>query len=282
MKKFLVSLVIIVVAAAAVFYFGWVQLLLPADTYGVMFTKSGGWSPTVLVPGKFEWRWERLIPTNFTLYKYTIVPQVQDLKASGTLPSGDIYSQYLPGKPDFSYTIDISVTFRINPDRLADLTRSGSLTPKSLPEWYKSFGDSLVSTLQRDVPAVMDKSGKSGNGMEFSQIADLLKKQLTDEFPDVVISSVDPHAIRMPDIALYNRARLIYEGILASKTQSIEAATRASAANQVSQDNRFETLKRYGELVSQYPILLKYLALEAGQNPDSITLDNSTAPPAKQ
>ena len=282
MKKFLVSLVIIVVAAAAVFYFGWVQLLLPADTYGVMFTKSGGWSPTVLVPGKFEWRWERLIPTNFTLYKYTIVPQVQDLKASGTLPSGDLYSQYMPGKPDFSYTIDVSVAFRINPDRLADLTRSGSLAPKSLPDWYKSIGDALLARLQQILPAAIDKSGVSGNALDFSRIADLLKSQLSESFPNIMIASVTPRAIKMPDVALYNRARQFYEGIVASKTQSVEAATRASAANQVSQDNRFETLKRYGELLSQYPILLKYLALEAGQNPDSIKLDGNTAAPAKQ
>jgi hypothetical protein len=75
MKAFLITLIILVVLAGAAFYFGWLQILLPAENYAVIFTKTGGYDETVVRPGEFSWRWQRLIPTNMTVYTFDLHPR---------------------------------------------------------------------------------------------------------------------------------------------------------------------------------------------------------------
>jgi len=285
MKKFLVSLVILIIAGAVVFYFGWVQLQLPADTYAVAFTKTGGWDSSVLEPGRFIWRWERVIPTNFELYTYQLQTRQSTLNATGTLPSGDVYSQYLPGNPSFSYSLDVTVSYRLKPDALPQLTRDGLLSPDSLDAYYSHFETGLLSTLQKMVPALMNqKAGIQSIGP--ASIGPDLVSQLSSQFPDFTFFSAAVTKFQLPDLALYSKAQSSYTSLIDNKTRALEQATQAAAQQQVNKTNTLDLLRQYGEVLTQYPILLKYLALENGKNPDSINLNDlmlpSTTPPSSQ
>ena len=88
MRKFLVSLLLVVIAAGVAFYFGWIQLQLPADTYGVIFTKTNGFEQNVVKPGTFVWRWQRLLPTNLTLFTYQLKPQESEVAKTAKLLMG--------------------------------------------------------------------------------------------------------------------------------------------------------------------------------------------------
>ena len=67
MKKFFLSLFIIILFAGAVFFIGWGQFAVPAGSYGVMVSKTSGISEKTIVPGEFCWFWERLLPTNVSM-----------------------------------------------------------------------------------------------------------------------------------------------------------------------------------------------------------------------
>ncbi|MBL7006996.1 MAG: hypothetical protein ISR78_07955, partial [Spirochaetia bacterium] len=71
MKKLIIILSILLIISAVIFYFGWIQLKLEKDTYGVIFTKTGGYHDKVLVSGQFAWSAAALIPKNVEL---TLIP----------------------------------------------------------------------------------------------------------------------------------------------------------------------------------------------------------------
>ncbi|WP_455382410.1 hypothetical protein [Salinispira pacifica] len=277
MKKFLISLVILIVAAAVVFYFGWVQLQLPADSYAVAFTKTGGWDSSVLKPGTFIWRWERVVPTNFKLYIYDLSTRKATLQASGTLPSGDVYTQYMPGNPSFSYRITVDVSYRLNPDALPQLTRDGLLSPDGLDNYYSSFESGLLNTLEQMIPALVNQKAGSGSFTPASLEPELISK-LSSQYPNFTFFHVTPTQFELPDFSLYDRARTTYTQLVDAKTRALEQASQAAAQEQVTKSNRLDLLRQYGEVLTQYPILLKYLALESGQNPDSINLNDLKLP----
>ena len=117
----LISILLLLGAAGAIFVAGWIQILLPPATYGVLFSKTGGYDSRVMQPGVFVWRWERLIPSNVTLFLFEVQPHSIATPISGELPSAAAVAGMLPGAAgaaDFRYQATVSVTFAVRPDAL--------------------------------------------------------------------------------------------------------------------------------------------------------------------
>ncbi len=70
--KFFIWLIVLLAISGTVFFFGWLQFSVPAGSYGVMLSKSGGYYNEVITPGEFSWRWERLVPTNSEILIFRI------------------------------------------------------------------------------------------------------------------------------------------------------------------------------------------------------------------
>ena len=122
MKALVVVSVVLVLLAVAVFFVGWVQILIPAGTYAVIHTKTGGYEQEVVTSGEFMWRVERLLPTNMKLYRFK--PEVMEVDVpvvSGVLPSGELYASFMENSPDFSYEIDLKVFISVIPESLPRL-----------------------------------------------------------------------------------------------------------------------------------------------------------------
>lgn len=268
MRKFVVSLVILIVAAGVAFYFGWVQLQLPADTYGVIFTKTSGFERTVVTPGTFVWRWQRLLPTNLTLYRFKLTPQHTQISSSGSLPSGVLYSQYLDGKPDFSYKITAALSYVLNPSSLPTLVMNDKLTPKTLTAWYSAFDKRCTADAQSYVSSESAADTMVSKGIGALQPA--LMNRLKQSFPEVRFISVAPETIDLPDLALYRKAKQQYFAI----TDAEQQARTQSAVTKTNLDalatQRIEMLKRFGELFNEYPVLLKYLDLDPAKRQNLI------------
>jgi hypothetical protein len=259
MRKFFVSLVILIIAGGTVFYFGWIQLQLPADTYGVIFTKTNGFEHTVIKPGTFVWRWQRLLPTNLTLYTYKLTPQQAEVSSEGTLPSAALYSQFLDGKPDFSYKITISLSYALNPDALPKLMIDDNLTPKTLDSWYSSFSKQCIAKAQDFLTARPGSHDIATGG--FAALQNGLRKELQRSFPEVRFTAITPDTIQLPDIALYRKAKQQYLSIVDAEQQArLQAAVTKTNLDQLA-SQRIDMLRRFGELFNQYPVLLKYLDL---------------------
>ncbi|MBA7588104.1 hypothetical protein ES708_30154 [subsurface metagenome] len=283
MKALIIILVILLLIAGAVFFAGWIQLLLPAETYGVIFTKTGGLDNKVVYPGVFTWRWERLIPTNLTLYKYKLTTYKLESSFKGTLPSAETYSSILPEKPDFSYEIKLAAALRRRPEKLADLTSEEKITPDNLEDFLKSRTDELVQKFTEII--LKSPGGTPGATITASALTEKFKQSIPDLFPELEITDLAALNIKLPDMELYSRARESYFRIMAAREASqAEIAARVMAEqekhylNQQREKENLELLRQYGELLSKYPILIKFLYLKYLENGNELQIPQLNIP----
>jgi len=265
MKAFLIILVILVVLAGTAFYFGWVQILLPPENYAVVFTKIGGYDDQVIRPGEFSWRWERLIPTNMTLYTFDLHPRTLEVSFEGSLPSGQLYSSILPENPDFSLSGNVTIQFGIVPESLPALVAEEKLLPEALDDFYEAKAEQISNRL-------MDK-------LKSATLNQQMERELAREFPDLKILSLRTETVRVPDLELYELARQSYKELVEIRDRSREEAVARMAVEQVRTENArdqeretLEHLREYGKLLNEYPILLKAMYVQKLSGDKVITI----------
>lgn len=273
MRKFVISLVILILAGGTAFYFGWVQMQLPPNSYAVVFTKTGGWDETVLEPGEFHWHWERLLPTNFTLHVFSSAPHRTDLRSSGRLPSAETYSAYLEEAPEFRYDIEATVSYRVRAEELPRLAREEDLDPAGLEEWYAQY-DARIADRARAVLGDLyaGATDAGGGSVALSSLEDELTDRLAEDFPDLEIVSAVPVAVSVPDFGLYEAARSLYFEAIDARRAAITEQTFAAEERRITEESRIETLRRYGEILAEYPVLLDYFSLSAERGVDPLDL----------
>lgn len=259
MKKALVILILILAAASAVFFVGWIQIRLPAGSYAVIFTKTGGYEDKVIHPGAFCWRWQRLVPTNLTLYRYPLGPQSAELTVEESLPSGPLYSRILPENPDFSFRAVIRMHFSIRPEHLPELLAGEQMTPDALPEYYQRSGAALSRAVadRARSGALTFEPGEGGG-----RVAEALREALEREFPRLRILEVQVSDLRLPDFGLYALARESYRSLVQARDSARNAAAAALAGEQEREARRLQSLAAYGELLNKYPVLLKAMYVQ--------------------
>ena len=263
MKAFLIILVILVILAGVAFYFGWVQIHLPAEHYGVVFTKTGGYDQEVIRPGEFSWRWERLIPTNMTLYKFDLHPRSEKIAFQGSLPSAELYSSILPENPDFSYRGEIDVTFTIAPESLPALVAEKKLFPDRLEDFFSDQAQTLSTS------ALQILKGTDADPSNTAELNRRLERELAAVVSDLEISALNVQVKHLPDMDVYELARSSYRELVQTRDSSRAEAVARLAEEQVRADNArareradLEALREYGELLEEYPILLKAMAVQ--------------------
>ena len=102
MKKFLVTLLILLILAGTVFFLGWSQMSVPVGYYGVINSKTHGVNPELVRSGEFRWIWYKLIPTNVNIAVFRLDPVNFTMNFSSSLPSGDTYASFAGIEADFS------------------------------------------------------------------------------------------------------------------------------------------------------------------------------------
>ena len=149
-KRFFANIIVLAVFAAAVFFIGWVQFFVKPRHCAVMQSKTGGIYSKPIVPGSFEWRWERLLPTNVTLTAFSTEPVNSVQTVSGTLPGGETYSSLLEGNPSFSYSMTLQITASVAPKTFLNFFRTIKfLRRKTLTLIYRQLQKSQHLYLQK-------------------------------------------------------------------------------------------------------------------------------------
>ncbi len=255
-------IILLVILAGTIFYFGWIQIELPENTYGIVFTKTRGYLPKVYEPGKFSWNIQKLIPWNFKLLKFNLISQHLDINEQGQLPAGNIYSDYLPGKPDFSYNFKYYLNYNINLDYLPQLVSKFNLVPEQMPEIYlkqnseiQIFISNFYKTKALDTNSSIDLFYKSND------ISKELFNLLSDNFPNLIINEFVCSNIKIPDAMLYSKAKEIYLASINLQNKVISESKLKVAEQEIIDNANFETLKKYGELLKQYPSLIDFFAV---------------------
>ena len=260
MKNFFITLLILIILGGVVFYFGWVQFQIPPDSVGVLFTKTGGFEETPVMPGTFVWRWERLLPTNMTIYTFPLKKQQTEITVSGSLPSADLYATVLPGEPDFNYTVTVSLLYSIDP---ADLPR---LLEKQLPG--SDLLPQLVTVLEESGSAVLTKYMYRAvtENRHILDFGEDIESYFVKEFPYLTFHAVNPIILDLPDIGLYREAKTQYVSLMRQQNDILQRETAQAATIKKISEERLDVLRQYGALLTDFPIILDYLALRLDQD----------------
>jgi hypothetical protein len=263
MKKVIIALVLLIMLAGVCLVFGWVQLTVPPGSYGVLRSKTHGIDSRLIQEGEFRWVWYALIPTNAKVSVFSLDTRTRELSANGALPSGEVLSSLEGVNLDFSYEVKGSFSFSIKPDSLVSLIAQRAIE-------NQSSLDSLEDRTAGEIEAfaVQRLRFYAGDEDNMTAIAQGEVSQVTTDieraFPHIENLSLVINTARFPDYALYESLRSLYDEYLARQKDTLRSDALSAAQNRMNSQLRFDELNRYGELLTRYPVLLKYLAIEKG------------------
>jgi hypothetical protein len=265
MKKFLTTLLILVIIAGAGLFFGWAQLGIPPDAYGIIRSKTHGLYPNLVKPGEFLWLWYKLIPTNTATTILRLNNVNHDFNAENSLPSGKIYSTFAGIDGDFSWKINASITFRINPDAIIPLFSANTVSSQDdLALYEKDIGGQIEGFILRRIEreensAQVETLLKDGENPWF-------EGEITREFPFLQNLSLKLKSAMFPDFALYRQAKGLFEDYMTVQKEYASGNIREIVKSRMDSRLHYDELELYGVLLTKYPILLEYIALENKKN----------------
>ncbi len=265
--RFFLTLIILLAAGGFVFYRGWIQWEIPEGHSAAVFTKTGGWDSRTYRAGEFSWRWERIFPTNMTLYLLPDSRRILNFTHRGTLPSGKVYAQAVSRIEDFSYAYELSLVYRIQGDKIPGLLSRGeletpeaqdkgwpasSVVPVETASWYERY-DQLIQAETAQL-----KPPEEGS----PPIGEQLRKKLEERFPALHFESITLLNRTVPDYDLYQEAKEITLKGLRSRENRLFAAETQRRLEEQEREERIDILRRYGEVFSEYPVLLDYFEMD--------------------
>lgn len=279
MKRFVFTFVLLLVVSLAVFMVGWVSLRLEPGQYAVMVSKTGGIDPEVLRSGAFRWTPAALLPTNLKLVSFTLSDMERLVHLGGTLPSAEVYKEFMAGDPDFSWTISVNVRSTVLPDSLPSLVEGFGFDDQAgLSAWLAGETDLAVAGLRSAIVKLAGTSEGATKLMSGEAEAEL-KASIEANHPELAIRSLALVSAKVPDLALYESARALYLGYMENYRTSVEPALARASSLAAEEQVRMEILRRYGDLLERYPDLIDYLAIEAGIPPRQRAVVQTFVPP---
>lgn len=237
-KRNVAEIVLVVIFAGFVFFLGWTQFKVGADKCGILVSKTGGVNSESVLPGKFSWHWEFLIPTNAELRLFSLNPYTETKTVQGTLPSADVYSAVYDSHPDFSYSFGFSISGKVAPADIAALVKNGDISDS---DGLKSYLDSAYTSLANKAAAFILGKAEAGSSFrpESLKTDDILNGiGAAGDWPYIVFTDFSITSSKLPDRTLYNSARDTY----------IEEQKRL-------QERAVERKKKVTELLQQFPEL---------------------------
>lgn len=268
-KVTLIILGVLALLSGIVLYLGWIQRSLSAGHWALGFSKSRGWEERIFEPGRFDFRWERLFPGVYSLHLFPIKQYPLSFLIQGELPSGGIYGNVLDSKPSFSYEIGIELQIGFEKESFPALVKTESLTPMNLEGWMeekkKEIQQELTTRiLQLGIPRILEAS--SGGTTPIPSWGEILRETVLtgweERFPSLALLSLAFPKIQVPDMDLYLKGKNLYLAMEQAKQETLIAESKKLLIEELAEQRRIESLKRYGELLKLYPSLLEYLAIE--------------------
>jgi len=247
--------------------FGWAQFSVPPGKFGVISSKTHGIDPKPVRSGEFRWVWYKLIPTNVKISVFNLDYNEYPINFNSSLPSGEIYANFIGlSNADFSWKLNGELGFRLDADMLIPVVTQNNLsTQEDLDAYLRSSAQNIENLLLRLLSSQGTDSTRLEHLMSGNPDADL-EREIKENFPEICDFSIKIQSAKYPDFVLYRQLRLIYENYLASQRDYVVSSFGKRAENFLESQLRLEELEKYGELLTKYPILLDYMALEKGES----------------
>ena len=270
MKKFLFILILLIILGGTVFFLGWAQLTVPPGSYGVMRTKTHGLESRTIQDGEFRWFWYKLIPTNAEVSVYTLGPVKRSIRSSGTLPSGQVYATLAGLEAEFSWQISGEFSFSLKPDNLPGFTARESISDDA---GLRKAEENLAIRIENLVLQLLKTYAESEDTKKLESIIlasslPELDNEIQRTFPEIENFTCTVQLVRYPDFALYQSAKALYQEYLSQQNAVLSRDITREAERRINSRTRLDELTLYGELLTRYPILIQYLTVEKGLQPD--------------
>jgi hypothetical protein len=262
MKKFFVTLFILIILGGVVFYFGWAQLSVPVGSYGVVQSKTHGADSQLIRNGEFRWIWYKLIPANVVITVLSPQPVRRSFNISNSLPSGKSYAEFAGINADFSWELKASYTYGLESGRISSIVLGNNIKNQEDLDMYTEDLNRKIEECILRHPAFTDSARLEdavSGGLSAS-----IEREVSLQFSQIRDFSIIINSSKFPDFALYRQARMLYEEYLGRQREYASEVFTRMAENLVNSRIQFEELERYGQLLEKYPILLEYLAMQMG------------------
>jgi len=262
MRKFFSTLFILLLLGGAGFFFGWAQLTVPPGSYGVISSKTHGVDPLVVKSGEFRWIWYKLIPTNVKVAVFNLEQEKYNLNYNSSLPAGDSYAAFAGLGADFSWELKGAISFSIDPDSLVDIVEKQKITSQDgLLDYMYDISQNIEVIILRTLASERTDSERIENILSGGK-DELMEKEILENYPEIRDFSLTVQSAHFPDFILYRQVRQLYEEFLAKQREYITAAFGRKAESHIQSQLHFDELEKYGELLTKYPVLLEYMAIE--------------------
>jgi len=262
MKKFLITLFVLLALGCTVFFIGWPHLKVPPGAYGVIISKTHGVDLKPVKSGEFRWLWYKLIPTNVKIPFFNLDYKDFTVNLNSELPSGSSYAAFAGLGADFSWKIKASVSFRIDPEKLTGLAARKNITDQNaLNDYEQEIANGIELIILRTLTSAETDSERLEKILAGS-IDDQMNQEIAGMFQEICDFSFTIQSAHFPDFVLYRQVRLLYEEFLAKEREYVSAALSSTAEKHIESQFRFNELERYGVLLTKYPVLLEYITLE--------------------
>jgi hypothetical protein len=77
--------------------------------------------------------------------------RVPEVYPTGTIPSGEVYGDYLGSATTFQYNVEFNLSFRLDPQLLPSLADEEGWLPENLPEQYEKIFQDFVNAVALDL-----------------------------------------------------------------------------------------------------------------------------------
>lgn len=263
MKKFVILFLLLMIGGGAALYFGWVKV--EPGEFKIAHSTITGTLDYPLESGNFYWVWQKLIPKTFSLYSVEKEPHRENIETLFSLPGSDQLKDF----GSFEFEVRTSIQYRIDFEAAKQLLDEGTLSGFNdyFSQRIRFQIDEIVSNyLLESMVRLSENNDKTD-----SSLLNGLKKQIGVRIEEHVRSyrlkdmSYNVTFITIPQFEMYREALERYtmymDTFYTIKEQELEIEYE-KMKQQGEVDIEIERLRKYGELINRYPVLLKYLYIQ--------------------
>jgi len=210
MKKFYISLFIVAVFSALVFFIGWTQFKVKPGQVGIVISKTDGVDEKPVINGQYSWYWQFLLPTNAQLKCFELKPFNCEKTVNGSLPSGQTYTSMFSGADSFAYSFTYSISLNLSPENVISLYKENKiLNQDDLEKYLSSAADTLaqlassyyLQRLQANPSLVLESVRRE----------DILRNvKFYEDCPELDLLNFALKASQVPDFNLYKKLQGAY------------------------------------------------------------------------
>ncbi|MDR2701896.1 MAG: hypothetical protein LBB72_05660 [Spirochaetaceae bacterium] len=264
MKKTVFSLILLLGTAIVVFFLGWAQYGLSPGSVGVLRSKTHGVDGEAIQEGKLRWVWYKLIPNNAALSVFFLNDVELPIDVSGMLPSGDVFTSFVGLKSDFTFAFSGSLTYRLKAESLPALVEKENLLNQEDLDNYLALLNDKIQTHVQGLLWVYGENDKIMKEAQETGTIRALEAEFRNAFSQAELRDCTVKTLHFPDHILYDEIRKLYRDYLAAQRGEVRNDIASLAAENIKNRRRLDELAAYGELLTKYPVLLQYLAMEKG------------------